>query len=273
MRLRLHIAYDGSAFQGWQIQPEAPTIEGALTEAAATILDRPADAIKIQGASRTDSGVHADGQVAHLDCERDRGLWELAHGLNSLTPHAICVNRIEPAPEDFHARFSARGKIYRYTIWNHQFPHPHRHHRTWKISWQLDLDRMRRAADRMVDAHDFAAFRPSDGQSPTTDRTMRRVEVAADGPEWTITVEGDAFLKYMVRVMVGTLVDVASGTEAPEVVDELFETGDRDRAGVTAPGEGLSLLEVHYPDFPWKAPPPAIGGQVLPHEQDNEAES
>ena len=263
MRYRLHVAYDGTDYCGWQVQPNGPTVEAALTDAAAEILDREPDQITLQGASRTDSGVHALGQVAHLDCARDRGLWELAHGLNSLTDPDICINRIEAVPEDFHARYSARGKIYRYTIWNHRFAHPHRRHFAWTMAWSLDIERMRDAAARMVGPHDYAAFRASDCGVPRTEKTIRRVDVAVDGPEWMITVEGDAFLKYMVRVMVGTLVEIGAGSLEPEIIGELFESGDRDRAGRTAPGQGLTLVEVKYPDFPWQEPAPSVGGAML----------
>ncbi len=257
---RLHVAYEGAPYRGWQIQPDEPTVEGALTEAAAEILDcRPAD-IDLQGASRTDAGVHATGQVAHLHCDRSRGCWELVRGLNALTDETICVNRVEPAPDGFHARYSARGKIYTYRIWNHTFDHPFDRHRHWRLNWNLDAERMRRAAARMEGTHDFTAFRASDGRCPTTVRTMRRVEVDRRGTDWQITVEGDAFLKYMVRVMVGTLVEIAGGIHPPTLVDELFEAGDRELAGRTAPGKGLTLRRVHYPDFPWQQPPPSIGG-------------
>lgn len=263
---RLHVAYEGTQYCGWQIQPDEPTVEGALMEAAAEILDTPAEMVDLQGASRTDSGVHATGQVAHLRCEQPRSCWDLARGLNALTDDDICVNRCEHAPEGFHARYSARGKIYVYRLWNHQFDHPFGGDHTWRLSWDLDEKAMREAAERMVGTHDFAAFRAADCRSPTTERTMTRVEVSRDGPAWRITVEGDAFLKYMVRVMAGTLVEIAAGAHPPELVDELFDSGDRDRAGRTAPGAGLTLRKVHYPQFPWENPPPTIGGTPVADE-------
>ena len=264
--LRLHVAYDGSSYHGWQTQPDVRTVEGELTRAAAQILAEPAEEVKVQGASRTDAGVHAFGQVAHLVCDKERSLWEFVRGLNALTPNDICVNRVEPAAQGFHARHSAGGKVYRYEIWKHRFDHPFKRRRTWRIAYHLDTDRMRRAAERMVGTHDFEAFRAADCASPTSERTMRRVDIEEDDRYVTITVEGDAFLKYMVRVMVGTLVEIGAGQSPPTLIDDLFASGNRHHAGVTAPARGLTLLQVHYPDFPWQSEPPSIGGQYLPGE-------
>lgn len=274
MRLRLHIAYDGTEYCGWQIQKEDRTVEGELTGALTEICDVPAGEIKVTGASRTDSGVHALGQVAHVDLPVERGDWELIAGLNGLTDRDLCVTRLERAADDFHARYDAAGKWYRYDIWNHRFPHPLRDHRTWHRYDDLDLKRMRAAADLLVGTHDFAAFRASDGQSPTTERTMRRVDIQvpeartgeAEGMLVRIHVEGEAFLKYMVRVMAGTLLEVANGRFSVDRVQMALETGDREAAGITAPGCGLTLVEVRYPGSPWSEPPPHIGGPYVPGE-------
>lgn len=263
MRLRLHVAYGGTNYHGWQIQPEDRTIEGELTRAAAQMLDCAESEVVIQGASRTDSGVHALGQVAHLDHGHQRGRWEWVRGLNALTEHDICVTRVEEVDPDFHARFSARGKIYRYDIWNHRFQHPLRYRRTWQIKQRLDVERMQRAAADMEGHHDFEAFRAADCDSHSSDRHMRRVEVTREGPLVRITVEGDAFLKYMVRVMVGTLVRVGRGKMSADSIPEILASRDRHRAGRTAPARGLTLVRIFYPDFPWTAPPPEIGGEYL----------
>lgn len=263
MVIRLHVAYDGSDFCGWQIQPDAPTVEGELTAAAAQILDRPAEEVKVQGASRTDSGTHAAGQVAHISHERDRTCWDFARGLNALTPDTICVNRVEEADEDFHARYDAGGKLYRYEIWNHRFPHPIRQRYSWQFEPTLDLERMRKAAELMEGTHDFEAFRAASCQSPTTERTIRRVAVERSDRRVTIHVAGNAFLRYMVRVMAGTLAEIGAGEMEPGRIPELFESGRRGRAGITAPARGLTLLEVRYPDHPWSGSPPEIGAYWL----------
>lgn len=263
---RMVVAYDGTAYHGWQIQSEDRSVEGDLTAAAARVLDCSPDELKLQGASRTDAGVHALGQVAHLayDVERDRTTWDIVRGLNGLTDDDICVIYVEPAPPGFHARHSARGKIYRYDIWNHRFPHPLERHRAWRVNGDLDLDAMRRAAQKLVGEHDFEAFRAADCSAETTVRELNRVEILVDGPRLTVEVEGTAFLKYMVRVIVGTLVYVGAGRLDADVVDEMFATGDRGLGGETAPPQGLRLVEVFYPTYPWEGGVPRLGGRWQP---------
>lgn len=266
VRFRILVAYDGSAYHGWQIQSSAPTVEGELTKAAMRILNCDADAVKVQGASRTDAGVHALGQVAHIayDLDKDLTPWDFVRGLNALTEDDICVVFGDVAPPGFHARHSARGKIYHYDIWNHRFAHPLLRQRTWHTSAELDLDSMRQAARRLVGEHDFTAFRARGCSAETTVRALQRVEVFGDGPHLRVEVEGTAFLKYMVRILVGTLVYIGGGYGSPELIDEMFATRDRTIGGPTAPPQGLRLVEVFYPDFSWPDPPPALGGPWRP---------
>lgn len=259
-RWRLCIGYEGTNYCGWQIQPDAPTVEGELTRAVTEILgaDKP---VKVQGASRTDSGVHAVGQVAHFEHDTVRTRWAFVRGLNGLTDDDICVMRIERAESDFHARHSARGKIYRYRIWNHRFAHPLRRNTTWQVPRPLDVEAMQRAAHSFEGTHDFAGFRASACRSPTTERTMKRVEViAGKAPNIDVVVEGDAFLQHMVRIMVGTLVEIGLEKLEIDAVDEVLSTGERCSAGMTAPACGLTLEKVFYPDFPWRGPEPRLGG-------------
>ncbi len=263
---RILVAYEGTAYHGWQIQSVDRSVEGDLTQAAARILDCSLDEVKVQGASRTDSGVHALGQVAHIayEVDRERSTWDFVRGLNALTDDDICVVYVEPVPEGFHARHSARGKIYRYEIWNHRFAHPHRHRRQWRVNGELDFEAMQQAAEKLVGEHDFEAFRAADCDAVTTVRELRRVEVSRDGPRVVIEVEGTAFLKYMVRIIVGTLVYIGAGTREPSVIDAMFETRDRALGGITAPPSGLTLVEVFYPDFPWPDGTPQLGGPWQP---------
>jgi tRNA pseudouridine38-40 synthase len=260
------VAYDGTAYHGWQIQTRDRSVEGDLTLAATQILDCGPDDVKIQGASRTDAGVHALGQVAHIcyDIDRERSTWDFVRGLNGLTDDDIGVIYVEPAPEGFHARHSSRGKIYRYEIWNHRFAHPLRRNRQWRINGPLDLDAMRQAAQKLVGEHNFEAFRAADCSAETNVRELTRVDVFNDGPRIIIEVEGTAFLKYMVRIIVGTLVDVAQGQQQPEVIDQMFETHDRGLGGMTAPPQGLTLVEIFYPGFEWEGGTPTIGGRWQP---------
>ena len=186
--------------------------------------------------------------------------------LNTLTPRDITICRAEEVSEAFHARHSARGKIYRYQIWNHRFKNPMLLNAAWHVPQHLDVARMQAAANRMIGSHDFAAFRASDCQSPTTQRVMQRIHVEQDGPIIHVWVEGSAFLKYMVRIITGTLVKVGLGQAEPSVIDEMFEKLERQKGGVTAPPQGLTLMKIHYPDEPWASPEPYLGGQPLPDE-------
>ena len=260
--IRLQIAYDGTAYHGWQIQPEDRTVEGELTRAATKILNAD-EPVKVQGASRTDAGVHAIGQVAHFRHQSGRSCWDFARGLNALTGKDIAVLRVEEALPTFHARHSARGKIYRYRIWNHRFDHPFLRDRIWRVGPALEVERMEAAAKSFVGTHDFRGFRAADCESESTLRGIQRVEVGAEGALIEVVVQGDAFLKYMVRIMVGTLVDIGAGVLPVERIAEVLESGDRRAGGQTAPARGLTLEEVFYPDFPWEGEPPKLGGVYL----------
>lgn len=263
MRVRLRIAYRGTSYHGWQRQPQVRTVQGELLRAAARVLNQPEDTLTLQGASRTDAGVHALAQTAHLDHDTDRTPWDFVRGLNALTDDDVCVIRAEEVDEGFHARHDARGKIYRYRIWNHRFAHPLALDQTWHVRKELDLARMRDAAARLIGEHDFAAFRASDCQASTTTREISRVDVTRTGQEVTVVVEGNAFLKYMVRIITGTLVGVGEGRLAPGCIDEMLATGERARGGATAPPGGLTLMNIHYPEHPWRGGPPTLGGPWL----------
>lgn len=260
--IRLQIAYEGTAYHGWQIQSKDRSVEGELTRALMKILNAE-EPVKVQGASRTDAGVHSLGQVAHFHHDTDRRLWDFSRGLNALTDEDICVMRVEEVAENFHARHCARGKIYRYQIWNHRFPHPFLRRRSWRVPLVLDVEKMAKAAADFVGTHDFSGFRAADCSSLTTERTMRRVEVSQKGPNIEILVEGDAFLKHMVRAMVGTLVDIGHGRFGVDQVRRALISRDRCDAGQTAPSAGLTLEKVFYPDFPWRGPEPELGGPYL----------
>lgn len=266
--LRIHVAYNGSRYHGWQIQRDAQTVEGELTRAVTRILNAP-DPVKVQGASRTDAGVHAIGQVAHFRHATGRRPWDFARGLNALTDKDITVVRVEPVPPTFHARHSARGKIYRYRVWNHRFDHPFEGYRCWQMGLTLDTERMQKVAAALIGTHDFGAFRASDCEASTTERTLRRVEILRSGAMVDIVVEGDAFLKYMVRILVGTLVDIGTGSLDPRAIDQMLATQDRTRGGQTAPARGLTLEQVFYPDFPWIGSEPFLGGPFLPTFSDS----
>jgi len=219
----------------------------------------------VQGASRTEAGVHAVGQVAHIEFDAPRRVWDFVRALNALTDDDVCVVRAEEVSPDFHARHSARGKRYRYRMWNHRFAHPLELERTWHVRSRLDVDLMRQAAAKLVGEHDFSAFRASDCESATTVRELTRVELDVDGPMLTLWVEGTAFLKYMVRIISGTLVDVGRGQLTLADVDDLLSgKAVRAEGGQTAVPYGLTLMEIFYPDFPWSEPVPHLGGAPMP---------
>ncbi|MFP4597663.1 MAG: tRNA pseudouridine(38-40) synthase TruA [Persicimonas sp.] len=264
-QFRIVVAYDGTAYHGWQIQRNARSVEGELERAATRILDCGPDEVKVQGASRTDAGVHALGQVAHIayDLDKPRTAWDFVRGLNGLTDDDICVVYCEPAPADFHARHSARGKLYRYEIWNHRFPHPLRRHRSWREVGDFDLEVMRRGARQLIGEHDFDGFRAADCHAETSVRELTRVEIFDDRPRIIIEVEGTAFLKYMVRVIVGTLVYMGMGRKGPDTIARMLETKNRSLGGKTAPAHGLTLVEVFYPGFPWEDGAPKVGGRYM----------
>jgi tRNA pseudouridine38-40 synthase len=242
-RLRLLVEYDGTGFAGWQRQPGQRTVQGALEDA---VREMTGETVFIRAAGRTDAGVHADGQVASLDLEANIPVHGLLRGLNTILPADLALLEVSEAAPDFDARFSARGKVYRYTVWTHLVRSPRRARDTWHVRHPVDAEAMRDAARALVGEHDFRAFRASDCDRKSTRRVVRRLEVDRQGAVLTIDVEATAFLKNMVRILVGTLVDVGRGRIAAEVIPRMLETGDRTIGGMTAPAHGLTLLRVIY---------------------------
>jgi tRNA pseudouridine38-40 synthase len=241
--LRVVVAYDGTDFSGWQRQPGMRTVQGCLEDGIRELLG---EEVFVRGAGRTDAGVHADGQVASLTLASRIPPHGLLRGLNSILPADVALLDVAETDPAFDARFSARGKVYRYTVWNHMVRSP-RHARTaWHVRRTLDMAAMRQAAAALVGEHDFRAFRASDCERRTTRRLVRRLDVDRQGAVLTFDVEATAFLKNMVRILVGTLVDIGRGQLGPETIARMFETGDRAAGGITAPPQGLTLLQVLY---------------------------
>ncbi len=242
-RLRLLVEYDGTDFVGWQRQDNGPSIQAALEDGMRAMTG---EAREVRGAGRTDAGVHALGQVAHVDTERDIPLRGFLLGLNSQLPRTIGVRAVDEVGAEFDARFSARGKLYRYSIWNAPVRSATRDRFVWHVRRPLDAGAMAAGARHLVGRHDFAAFRASDCERKTTVRTLSRVDVTRDGDLVTIEVEGDAFLKNMVRILTGTLAEIGQGRRSADEVPALIEGRDRTRSGVTAPPQGLCLVRVDY---------------------------
>lgn len=247
-RLRLVVAYDGTAFSGWQLQARDRTVQGCLEEALATLCHCP---VRVVGAGRTDAGVHALGQTAHADVPDALAERPWQRALNALLPRDVSVVEAGTAAPDFHARFSARGKIYAYTLWTEPtFILPWRRPYVWNVGRRdgLDAAAMTAAAREFVGEHDFAAFRNAGSSVKTTVRQVLAVE-PGPGPSdretvWRFTAAG--FLKQMVRNMMGALVAVGRGRLTPGDIRRLLAEGDRQRAPATAPASGLCLERVLY---------------------------
>ena len=241
--LRLVVEYDGTDFAGWQRQNGQETVQGCLEKAFHTMTGQ---AVIVRGAGRTDAGVHAEGQVASVELASRIPNLGFLRGLNTLLPPEIAVLEVADMPGGWSARHDARGKIYRYQVWNHPVRSPRHARRSWHVYEALDTHAMREAARLLVGEHDFRAFRSSDCDRKNTVRIMRRFDLRRDGALLSIEVEGTAFLRNMVRILVGTLVAVGKGKLTLEQVKALLESGDRTQAGVTAPACGLTLVRVIY---------------------------
>ena len=242
--IRLVVEYDGTNLAGWQRQDNAPTVQQHLEEALAQLLQHETPVV---GASRTDAGVHARGQIATFRTEKTIPLHGIRRGLNTLLPEAIAIRGADEVGEDFHARFSATGKHYRYTLLVRADRSPRWRFRAWHHPDELSLAAMQDAARHLVGEHDFSAFRAAGCTAKTA---LRRVDsVTITRPErdlLEVDVRGNAFLRHMVRILVGTLSEVGTGKRPASEVSEILASKDRTRAGITAPALGLELIAVHY---------------------------
>jgi tRNA pseudouridine38-40 synthase len=242
--IRLVVEYDGSELHGWQRQQGAATVQQHLEEALAKLLQHEAQVV---GASRTDAGVHARGQVASFRTERDIPVHGIRRGLNSLLPDTIAVRDAADVPEDFHPRFSATGKHYRYTILTARDRSPRWRSRAWHHPDKLDFGLMQDAARALIGEHDFSAFRAAGCTAKTTMRRVDSITVTRLHPRvLEVDIRGNAFLRQMVRIIIGTLAEVGSGKRSPGQVAEILAGLDRTKAGITAPPHGLELIEVRY---------------------------
>ena len=241
--LRLDICYDGTRYRGWQrLSGESNTIQGKIETALSRILG---EAIEISGSGRTDAGVHARGQVANFHCESNMPANEILAQLRKYLPEDIGIVACKDCSERFHARLNAREKTYQYRIWNSQMPCVFERRFVTVMPEKLDLDAMKAAADYFIGEHDFAAFCGNPRFKKSTVRDIRALEIDRSGEEIRITVTGSGFLHNMVRIIVGTLVEVGRGERKPDSIPELFG-GKRAEAGFLVPPQGLCLMEVYY---------------------------
>ena len=242
-RIKLTVAYDGTHYCGWQVQPNGITIEEVLNKALKKLTG---EDILIIGASRTDSGVHAMGNVAVFDTETTIPPEKIAVALNQRLPEDIVIVKSEEVAEDFHPRYCDCCKTYEYHIINTRIPVPTKRLTNYFVSYVLDIEKMRKAASYLVGEHDFVSFCNVRTDVENTVRTITALDILTNGDEITIRITGNGFLYNMVRIIAGTLIRVGRGFYEPEKVKEILEAKDRKAAGVTAPAHGLMLMEIKY---------------------------
>ena len=239
----LTIEYDGTAYVGWQVQRNGPSVQAVVEGALAQLLGQ---ALRVHSSGRTDAGVHARGMAAHFRTASDLPLQAFRDGVNRFLPGDVAIRDARDMPEDFHARFSSRGKWYRYTIYQNRVRSPLAARTAWSLRGNLDLGLMRQAAEYLVGEHDFQSFRSSGCVAQTTVREIFRVDILADRQFVYLDFRGSGFLRNMVRMLVGTLVEVGQGRRPPSDVQKLLQGEVGLACGPTAPAHGLCLEEVWY---------------------------
>jgi len=243
--VKLVLEYDGFGYCGWQVQDNAPTIQGTLEAALVNILGQH---VRLHGAGRTDAKVHALGQVASFRCPSLIPCLALQRGLNSLLPHDVVVREVQDVTAEFHARFSALGKVYAYRILNRPMRAPMRLRYVWHLPYTLDVPVMAEAGALLQGTHDFTSFQATGSNVKTTERTLTTLTITREADEVVLTCSANGFLRHMVRNIVGTLVEVGRGRRTPGDIPHILAGHARRLAGVTAPPQGLCLMRVLYPE-------------------------
>ena len=241
--VKLVIEYDGTGYNGWQSQRDVPTIQDTLETCLAKILNHK---VRINGSGRTDSGVHALGQVANLKTYSPLALSQLLRGANSLLSPDILIRDIEEVGDDFHARFSAKRRIYEYHLWNAPLLSVFNRNYCWWIRDDLEVPLMRDAALHLLGQHDFSSFQGADHEKHSPVREVMKAEFRQEGGELVFCIQANAFLRHMVRNIIGTLIDIGKKKISEKDFVEILRARDRRHAGITAPAKGLFLKEVHY---------------------------
>lgn len=243
MRVKLVVAYDGTNYCGWQVQPNGITIEEMLNRHLSELLE---ENIVVTGASRTDARVHALGNVAVFDTDTRMPAEKISFALNQRLPEDIVVQESSEVPAEFHPRFSKSRKTYEYRILNRRFRLPLERNTSYFYHHPLDVEKMQQAAAYLVGEHDFTSYSSVHAQTTTFVRTIYSLDVDKADDRISIRITGNGFLYNMVRIIVGTLIQVGAGVIEPEYVKEILEGKDRSLAGPTAPPEGLTLQEIEY---------------------------
>ena len=245
MRVALGKEYDGTSYNGWQRQKNGTGVQQRLEEALARVADEP---VEVVCAGRTDTGVHASGQVVHFDTTADRSERGWLLGANTNLPPDISVSWVRQVGDDFHARFSATGRRYRYVILNRLQRSALHRHRAWWVYQPLDEHAMHEAAQPLLGEHDFSAFRAAGCQAKSAMRELTSISVTRRGDWLTVEVAANAFLMHMVRNITGTLAAIGRGEQPVSWARDVLESRDRTVGGVTAPPQGLTLVAVDYPE-------------------------
>jgi tRNA pseudouridine38-40 synthase len=246
-RVKLTVAYDGTNYCGWQVQPNGITIESELNRHLSELLG---EEIRVTGASRTDAGVHALGNVAVFDTQNRMPAEKISLALNTRLPEDIRIQESREVAADFHPRFCNTVKTYEYRICNRRFPDPCSRLYSLFYYWELDEKKMQEGANYLVGTHDFTSFCTNKPEYRDRVRTIYSLQVRRDGDMLTVRIRGNGFLYNMVRIIVGTLLQVGSGKIAPEEIAAILEARDRGHAGDTARPQGLTLVKIEYPDEP-----------------------
>lgn len=242
-RIGMVVAYDGTNYCGWQIQPNGITIQGVLNKCLSDLLG---EKIEVMGASRTDAGVHALGNVCVFDTNTRIPGEKISYALNQSLPEDIRIQLSEEVEPDFHPRYTDSEKTYEYRILNRTFPVPTERLYSYFYHYKLDVDKMREATSFLIGRHDFASFCGSGAQVKSTIRTITSAMVERDGDIITIRISGTGFLYNMVRIIAGTLIEIGNGQYPPERMKSIVEACDRAAAGPTAPACGLTLIGIRY---------------------------
>lgn len=240
------ITYDGSNFGGWQIQPNVISIQTLIEKALSTALKEP---ISIHGSSRTDAGVHALGQVAHFETNTPFTFYKLRHSLNGILPKEIRILEMYSVAEDFHSRYSAKGKIYHYHLHLDSVLNPFTKLYSWHMPYKIDLPLLQEAASLFIGTKDFTAFANESHKGAAAKngvRSLQRLDMIKQPHGIRLEFEGTGFLYKMVRNITGTLIDIAIGRMKKEEIESIFLSKDRKQAGATAPAHGLFLVKIHY---------------------------
>ena len=243
MRIKLLIEYDGTLYNGWQSQPSGNTIQQKIEYAIKEITGKDAN---VTGSGRTDAGVHAKGQVAHFDTESTIPPENFCFALNTILPQDIKILSSEREKDDFHARYSAKQKTYEYHMYKSQVERPLKERYALKVNPKIDVEAMKKSVEALVGEHDFKCFLASNSSVQETVRTIYSAQVREEGEDLIFRVTGNGFLYNMVRIIVGTLIDIGEGRKEEEFFEKLLKIGERKLAGKTVSARGLTLISVEY---------------------------